>query len=100
MTADRCDDVLAEADIPATLIYSAADVAADPQFRRRGMVREVEDPAFGRPVLQAGIVPHVVEEPGTVRWAGPDAGAHTAEVLAELGIDAGALAALRAEGAA
>ena len=55
MTAVDCDRALEAADIPSTLIYSAAEIAADPQFRGRGMVREVEDPAFGRPVLQAGV---------------------------------------------
>ncbi len=63
------------------------------------MVREVEDPAFGRPVLQAGVVPHIVEGPGTVRWAGPAIGAHTEEVLSGLlGMDRAAIAELRAQG--
>ena len=49
----------------------------------RGMVREVEDPLLGR-VLHAGIVPHVPDDPGSVRWPGPSIGAHTMEVLQEL----------------
>ncbi len=98
MTAVEADKRLEEADIPSTLIYSAVEVAADPQFRRRGMVREVADPAFDRPVLQAGIVPHVVDDPGTIRWPGPAAGAHTAEILGEIGLDAAAVAALRQDG--
>jgi len=44
---------------------------------------EVPDEYFGA-VLQAGSVPHVPEGPGTVRWAGPDVGEHTAKVLTEL----------------
>lgn len=99
LAAEDCAQRLAEADIPATLIFSAADVAADPQFRHRGMVREVEDPAFGRPVLQAGVVPHVVDDPGAVRWPGPAVGAHTQEVLGELGFGPDAVAALRERGA-
>jgi crotonobetainyl-CoA:carnitine CoA-transferase CaiB-like acyl-CoA transferase len=63
------------------------------------MVREVEDPTFGRPVLQTGVVPLVVEAPGTVRWAGPAIGAHTDEILSGLlGMDAAAIAGLRGEG--
>ena len=99
LAAEACADRLAEADIPATLIFSAADVAADPQFRHRGMVREVEDPAFGRPVLQAGVVPRVIDDPGAVRWPGPAVGAHTREVLGELGIGEADIVALRARGA-
>jgi len=74
---------LVAADIPCTQVYSAAECAADPQFRHRGMVREVNDPQFG-PVLHSGIVPHFPEDPGSIRWAGPVAGAHTDTVLREL----------------
>jgi formyl-CoA transferase len=84
LTAEEADRRLTEADVPCTLIYTAADCAADPQFRHRGMVQEVEDPTFGRPVLHAGIVPHVADNPGAVRWPGPPVGAHTEEVLREL----------------
>jgi formyl-CoA transferase len=89
--------MMAEADIPATLIYSAADIAKDRQFLARGMVREVTDPQFGA-VLQAGIVPHVPNDPGDVRWPGPLVGQHTDEILQELGLGAAEIAALRSEG--
>jgi crotonobetainyl-CoA:carnitine CoA-transferase CaiB-like acyl-CoA transferase len=92
--------MLSEADIPSSKVYTAADIAADPQYRERSMVREVADPHFAEPVLQAGAVPQVVGAPDPVRWAGPAIGAHTDEVLAELlGMDAKAIAALRGEGA-
>ena len=92
---DRC---LTEADIPCTQVYTAAECAADPQFRHRGMVREVEDPQLGQ-VLHAGIVPHVPETPGVIRWPGPPIGAHTEEVLGEiLGLQSTQLETLRQEG--
>lgn len=97
--AGALEALLKDADIPSSKVYTAADIAADPQYRERGMVREVADPHFAEPVLQTGVVPHVVEAPGEVRWAGPAVGAHSAEVLGELlGMDADAIAALRAEG--
>lgn len=99
-TAERLEALLTEADIPSSKVYTAADIAADPQYRARQMVREVADPAFAAPVLQAGIVPHMVEAPGEVRWAGPMIGAHTDEVLKELaGLDERAIARLRDGGA-
>jgi crotonobetainyl-CoA:carnitine CoA-transferase CaiB-like acyl-CoA transferase len=98
LTAEEADDTLSEVDIPCTLVYTAAECAADPQFRHRGMVREVDDPLFGR-VLHAGVVPHVPEEPGEVRWPGSTVGAHTEEVLAELlGLAPEEIATLRTEG--
>jgi crotonobetainyl-CoA:carnitine CoA-transferase CaiB-like acyl-CoA transferase len=98
MTAVEADRVLSEADIPCCQVYTVADCAADPQYRHRGMVREVPDPYFGS-VLQTGIVPIVPEDPGRVRWPGPEIGAHTEEVLsALLGLTAENVAALRAEG--
>jgi crotonobetainyl-CoA:carnitine CoA-transferase CaiB-like acyl-CoA transferase len=97
-TAEEADDVLSEADIPCTLVYTAAECAADPQFRHRGMVREVDDPLFGG-VLHAGVVPHVPDDPGQVRWPGPPVGAHTDEVMTQL-LELGPeeIAALRTEG--
>lgn len=97
---DALLDMLDAADIPNSKAYTAADCAADPQYRARGMVREVDDPIFGGKVLQAGVVPHVPESPGAVRWAGPALGAHTDEVLnGLLGVDATTLGQLRQKGA-
>lgn len=82
----RAGDALAmleKANIPASKVYTAADCAGDPQYRFREMVREVEDPLFGK-VLHTGIVPHVPESPGVIRWAGPRIGQHTNEVLSGL----------------
>ncbi len=75
--------MLEKANIPASKVYTAADCAGDPQYRFREMVREVEDPLFGK-VLHTGIVPHVPESPGVIRWAGPRIGQHTNEVLSGL----------------
>jgi crotonobetainyl-CoA:carnitine CoA-transferase CaiB-like acyl-CoA transferase len=90
---------LAKADIPSSRVYTAADISADPQYRERAMVREVEDPNFAAPVLHSGAVPQVVGAPDMLRWPGPAIGAHTDEVLGELlAMDAAAIAALRGDG--
>ena len=63
------------------------------------MVRTVPDVSFAQPVLHNGIVPHIVDAPGEIRWPGPAIGAHTAEVLQSLlGLDETAIVALRADG--
>uniref|UniRef100_UPI00157725E8 CaiB/BaiF CoA transferase family protein n=1 Tax=Sphingomonas bacterium TaxID=1895847 RepID=UPI00157725E8 len=98
-SADALIALLTEADIPSSRVYTAADIATDPQYRERAMVRAVPDPAFGGEVLQAGIVPHVVETPGAVRWPGPAIGAHNEEVLhGLLGIPPDEIARLIEEG--
>lgn len=98
LTADELGSRLSRADVPSTLAYTAAEIAADPQFRHRGMVREVHDPAHG-PILHPGIVPHVPDDPGTVRWAGRDVGEDTASVLERVaGLGPVEIEILRSEG--
>lgn len=96
--AGTLGEMLAQADIPSSKVYTAADCAADPQYLARGMVREVADPAFAEPILHPGVVPHFPDGPGAVRWAGPAAGAHNADVLGELlGMPVDEVALLKAE---
>jgi crotonobetainyl-CoA:carnitine CoA-transferase CaiB-like acyl-CoA transferase len=90
--------MLVDAEIPHSRVFTAADCAADPQYRHRAMVRSVDDPLFGRTILHAGVVPHVVEQPGAVRWPGPAIGAHSDEILGELGLSPNEIGALRVEG--
>ena len=92
------DRMVSEADIPSCLLYTAAEIAADPQFRKRGMVRKVNDPLFGQ-VLHAGVVPHVSDDPGTVRWPGARIGEHTEQVMLNLlGLKPAEIEKLRQEG--
>jgi crotonobetainyl-CoA:carnitine CoA-transferase CaiB-like acyl-CoA transferase len=74
-------DILNRADIPNCKVYTAADCAADPQYLAREMVREVDDPIFGMPILHSGVVPHIPESPGLIRWPGPSIGQHNEEIL-------------------
>lgn len=82
-TADDLKAKLDGADVPNSKVYTAKDCAEDPQYLARRMVRSVSDPIHGE-VLQAGIVPHIPQSPGEVRWAGPSIGQHSREVLREL----------------
>jgi formyl-CoA transferase len=70
---------------------------ADPQFRARQSITTVEHPVLG-PVAMQNVFPRLSRTPGRIRWPGPELGAHTADVLAEIGIHAATLEHLRAGG--
>ena len=89
---------LAAAEVPASRIYSVADMFADPQFLAREMLHTVKLPD-GRDCRMPGVVPKLSGTPGGSEWIGPALGAHTDAVLAGLGYDEARIAALRAAGA-
>ena len=89
---------LAAAEVPASRIYSVADMFADPQFLAREMLHSVKLPD-GRDCRMPGVVPRLSATPGGSEWIGPALGEHTDAVLRSLGYDDARIAALRAEGA-
>ena len=99
MDAITSAKILADADIPSTLIYTIEDCANDVQFIDRNMILSIDDPNFGK-VLHPGVVPKMSgENPGGVAWPGPDVGAHTNSVLREvLKMEIDEIEALRVEG--
>ena len=89
---------LAAAEVPASRIYSVADMFADPQFLAREMLHSVKLPD-GCDCRMPGVVPKLSATPGGSEWIGPALGEHTNEVLRGLGYDAVRIAALRQAGA-
>ncbi len=80
-------------------VYDAHEIVADPQLQAIGAIASVPDDQLGH-VLMSNVIARLSETPGEIRWTGREHGADTEQVLAELGIDAAELAALRADGAA
>lgn len=89
---------LAAAEVPASRIYSVADMFADPQFLAREMLQTVRLPD-GRDCRMPGVVPKLSATPGGAESIGPALGEHTDGVLRALGYDEARIAALRAAGA-
>ena len=89
---------LTATEVPASRIYSVADMFADPQFLAREMLQTVKLPD-GRDCRMPGVVPKLSATPGGTEWIGPALGEHTDRVLATLGYDGERIAALRAAGA-
>ncbi|UVE16753.1 CoA transferase [Pseudomonas sp. LS44] len=92
------ETLLTRAEVPASRIYSAADMFADPQFLAREMFLSAKLPD-GKPFKMPGIVPKLSDTPGDVAWTGPTLGEHNADVLGALGYSADQITALRAAGA-
>ena len=96
-TTDELLALLHEAAVPCGRVYEPADMVADPHFRARRSLVEVEDADHGT-IVMPGVVPKLSATPGSVRWTGPRLGEHTDEVLTAAGLDADEVAELRQNG--
>jgi crotonobetainyl-CoA:carnitine CoA-transferase CaiB-like acyl-CoA transferase len=90
-------EALNEVGVPCGPVYRMDEVFADPQVQHLGMTEAVEHRALGRLELvrnaarMSGVGP-------SVRTPTPEAGEHGDAILAELGLGAAEIAALRARG--
>ncbi len=91
-------DALDAAGVPCGPINSVADVFEDPQVKARGMLRHVPHPS-GVDVPQVASPMRFAEAALPEREAPPLLGQHSADILAEIGYDAAAIAGLQAAGA-
>ncbi|MDX6738255.1 CoA transferase [Actinocorallia sp. A-T 12471] len=93
-TRDEVVTAFTEAGAAVAPVYDARDLVTDPHVRETGMLTTVPDPDLG-PLLQHNVMWRMSRTPGRVRFTGRAHGADTAEVLAELGVAAEDVAALR-----
>ena len=95
------EEVLARLErhsVPAGLINTAPDLAADSHIAARDMILRLAA-GFEQAVPMSGVVPKFSRTPGSVRTVGPELGEHTDAVLSDvLGLDARAIAELRSAG--
>jgi formyl-CoA transferase len=94
------EEVLEEmqkAEVPAGRIYSAADIAADPHFAARGMIRDIVA-GDGEALKVPGVVPVLSRTPGAIRTPAPKLGEHTDEVLREIGFSGQEIEGFRQKG--
>jgi crotonobetainyl-CoA:carnitine CoA-transferase CaiB-like acyl-CoA transferase len=84
--------------VPCGPIYRMNEVFADPQVQHLGAATEVEHPKLGRfKILNQPV--KLSRTPAEIKTATPELGAHTDEILVELGLDKKRIAELRAKGA-
>ena len=83
-TAQRpIDEVIAKldaAEVPVGKIYTAEDIAHDPQYLAREVVVTTHD-REGRALKVPGVVPKLSATPGALRHPAPALGEHTQQVL-------------------
>ncbi|WP_202389258.1 CoA transferase [Qipengyuania oceanensis] len=84
LTIDEVDDLMIEYSIPAGRVYTAKDMLADPHFKAREAIIDVETETHGTLKMQNAF-PKFSKSPSGVRRPAPsEPGQHNAEVLSEL----------------
>jgi crotonobetainyl-CoA:carnitine CoA-transferase CaiB-like acyl-CoA transferase len=94
--ADTWLTKLKAAGIPCGRINTVAQALDDPQTAARNMIETAEHPVVGA-LKMVGSPFKFSDTPTSVRRAPPVLGEHSEEILRDLGMDAGAIAKLRAE---
>ena len=97
-TAAEAQQVLDDAGVPVSPIYSIADIFEDEQCRAREDIIAPSDPVVG-PVPMPAVLPRFSRTPGGVRFVGPALGEHNAAVYGGLlGLSDAEQTALRTDG--
>ena len=96
-TVDEVLAALEKASVPSGRIYTVADIAADPHYRAREMIQQVqmED---GSTLDVPGIVPKLSRTPGSHRRNAPRIGQDTDDVLREMELSNDQIQQLKAQG--
>ncbi len=97
-TIDEWMELCETAEIPAMPVLDLDDVFADPHMADVGMFPRYNHPTEGRVVVTKPPVSYS-ESPNSIRRQAPRLGQNGAEILAALGYDEDAIAAMRASGA-
>ena len=72
--------ILNKGDVPASRIFTMADIFKDPHYRARDMLVPTPDEEMGTVTL-AGVVPKLSATPGKLRWSGHRIGQDTRAFL-------------------
>lgn len=90
--------IMDEAQVPAAIVNSIADIFDDVHVQERQNIVIHDDPRFGD-LAVAGVLPKLSATPGAIRSLGPDLGADNDEIYGDwLGLSAQEIEALRDRG--
>ncbi len=96
-SVDHVLQALDKAAVPASRIYTVADIAADPHYQARGMIQQVQMDD-GTSLSVPGIIPKLSRTPGSHRRNAPNIGQDTDAVLQEIGLTSAQIQALKDKG--
>ncbi len=83
LDAQEIEQILLAASVPATRIFTMADIFKDPHYAARGMLAEVPDDELGSVTLAAP-VPLLSGTPGRIRRSGGRIGRDTERILSDV----------------
>jgi crotonobetainyl-CoA:carnitine CoA-transferase CaiB-like acyl-CoA transferase len=96
-TQEEALRIFEEAEVTAGPVYNVAQFMEDPHVKAREIVVELPDDEMGA-VPMHNIFPAMEGTPGSFRIPAPTLGQHNEELLAEIGLGADEIAALREQG--
>lgn len=82
---ETLESLLHDSGVPVGRIYQVKDMFEDEHFTARQSLAKVPHPTFGELSMQ-NVFPRFSRTNGSIRWPGPALGAHTTEVLEEIGL--------------
>lgn len=98
LTAAEIDEVLRDAGVVSSPVYSAEDIYHDEYFRERELLVDHDDDVHGR-LSAPGVIPKLSGTPGAIRQSSRwTVGSDTVDVLTELGLDPSEVDDLRSQG--
>lgn len=99
LSTDQALEILDAVSVPASRIYTVADIANDPHYKARENIQTIQM-QDGSSLQVPGILPKLSRTPGSIKTLAPNIGQNTDEILQEIGLDHNQIASLKQRGIA
>ena len=94
LPSEKLESLMSEHGVPSGRIFRPSEMMDDPHYAARDTLVRQTHPKLGELVMQ-NVFPRLSATPGVVSRPAPELGEHNETIFGELGLDAGALDALR-----